>query len=368
MYISGGLSDTPSDERGIVTDFTKSLELAATRVVCLNLVKPDSKLMGVFSIPTTRVQEVIIAGVVDANVCFRGGMSNLQLMVTPLSVLSVLPPHGALQRLTRLTIYQNNGCYSAQRLTRVLGCTPQLRTLRLKNLIIEEHPTSEVTHTVSLPFLNHLELWGCNRKVAELLELPQKTSILVFFPDFLNDCLAPGFVENLAIAFLPPSFLKSTTLSLNIAPGGGKWTGVDLGVRWNTDGPHCNVRVQLGQNSHSTIHNAACVLACEIFRQLQSVVNLNIHISVLRLPVRLTRYLAGLRNLQILSITGEYMSQVVADMARADPNLLPGLRSVCLGQDLSLPASQAFEGWLASRERAGMPVERVVIPIDVDTV
>jgi len=366
MYISGGLSDTPPDKRGIVTEFMKSLELAATRVVCLNLVKPDSKLMGVWSIPTTCVQEVVIAGVVDKNACFRGDMSNLQRMIAPLSLLSLFPPHGALQNLTRLTIYQNDGRYSSRRLTGVLACSPQLRTLRLKNLTIQEHPASEVTHTVSLPLLNRLELLGCNRKVAELLELPQKTSIAVFFPDFLNDCLVPGSVERLAIAFLPPSFLKSTTLSLNIAPRGGKWTGVDLGIQWNADGPHCNASVQLGQNSHSVIRNAACVLACEIVRQLQSVVDLKIRISVPSLPVRLTRYLAELQKLRTLEVTGEYMSQVVAHLACVDPNLLPGLRSVCLGQDLSRPASQALGSWLASRERAGVPVERVVIPIDVD--
>ena len=364
LYVFGGLSDTPSDETGIAKNFKRGLQVAATRVIHLKLFDPDSELMGIWT-AAPRLQELIIFGVVDTTTCFRGDTSNLELMVAPLSTFSTLRSNSTLQKLTNLTIYQSNGRYTARHLAGILGCTPQLRILKLKNMAIESTP-SETTHTVSLPLLERLELFGCDRKVAELTELPLQSSISVSFPEFLNDCLVPGFVERVGVTYLPLSFLKSTTLSINVFAGENGRTNVKLNGHWAADGFHSNIHIQLGRGSQLTTRFASCLLACGIVRNLRSVVNLNIHVSIARLPMRLTQWLAGPPNLQNLKITGKYMSQVVRDLLHLDSGSLQSLQSIILERNISTPVVEALEGWLASREQMGVPVQRVFIPTNVD--
>lgn len=366
IYISGGLSDVPLDERKVVVDFLKHLSGAAARVVCLNLFKPDSDMVKVWSTPAPRIQEVAISGVTDANTTLRTEMPNLRSMITPLFIISVVPPSNTLQELTRLTICQSTGHYNLQQLLVFLRRAPRLRILKLKGMIIQDDETLAVATNISLPFLERLELLACNRKVVELLEIPPQTSISILFPDFLNDCLLPGFVERTAIAFIPSSFLKSTTLSLDVVIRGDGQTSVEVDSQETADGRQCHLRVQLGRGSSLAIRYGACLLAGGVIQHLQSVVNLNVHVSVARLPVRLTPWLAGFPELQILKITGKYMSQVIRDLPHVDVHALPGLQSIVLEQNLSRPAVRALQRWLASREQAGIPVERVLIPIDVD--
>ena len=365
IYTSGGLSDVLQNESEVAMEFAKHLGEAANRAVCLNLINPDSTMMEIWSTPAPCVREVVISGVADSSIEFRGDMPNLRLMVSPPSILPTTPKN-TLQDLTSLTI-ESNGQYSAPGLTGVLACTPQLRTLKLKNMINRKSWSPRGPGITSLPLLEHLEFFACSREIAETLEIPPKASISVFFPDFLNDCLLPGFIERTANTFLPRSFLASTTLSLNVIRGNGQ-SSVEANSNWTPGGPQCNIRVQLDRYSHLAIRYAACLLACEVVRHLQSVVNLTIHISVPQLPVRLTQWLTEFPKLENLEIKGKHMSQVLRDLLYIDINLLPSLQSMALEQGISVPASRALLGWLASREIAGVPVECVFIPIDVDAV
>jgi len=366
IYTSGGLSDVPQNETEVATEFAKRLRAATDRAVCLNLISPDSIMMEIWSTPAPNIREVVISGVAGSSVGFRGNMPNLRLMVSPPSVLPTAPPENMLRNLRSLTI-QSNGQYSAPRLTGILACTPHLRILNLKNMINQKSWSPRGPGITSLPLLEHLELSACSREIAEILKIPPRASVSVLFPDFLNDCLLPGFVERTANTFLPRSFFRYTALSLNVIRGDGQ-PSVEVNSHWTSGGPQCNIRIQLTRGSHLAIRYAVCLLACEVVRHLQSVVSLTIHISVPQLPVRFTQWLAGFPKLETLEIKGKHMSQVLRDLLYIDVNLLPSLQSMTLEQGISVPASRALQGWLVSRERAGVPVECVFIPIDVDAV
>lgn len=366
VFISGGFSDILPDKRRITVEFVKSLSRAAARVMCLNLSKPDSKMVEIWSTPAPRIREVSISGVMDANTSFRAEMPSLRSMVAPLSILSAVPVRNMLRELTSLTIYQNTGRYNLQQLAGFLRRAPRLRVLKLQNMIAQDGEALAAIGDVPLPLLERLELLACNRKIAELLEIPPQTSISVFFPDFLNDCLLPGFVERTATTFLPSSFLKSTTLSLTVAIRGDGRTNVEVSSREIAHDRHCHLRVQLGQGSHLAVRYAGCLLACGVVRHLSSVANLNIHVSVPKLPMRLTPWLTGFPELQTLRVTGKHMSQVLRDLMHVDAHALPSLQNMVLEQNLSRSVAQALQRWLASRKQAGVPVERIFIPIDVD--
>ena len=367
FYISGGLSKVPPDRRGIAKGFKESLQMAATRAACLNLLNPDSALMEVWS-AASHIREVMISGVVDTNVRFQGDTSSLQTIVTPLHLFSTPHPQNTLQQLTNLTLYQNSGRHRAQHLAEILGRTPQLRVLKIKNMVLEETSLSEVVRKVPVPVLERLELFACDRRITELLELPMQAPISVSFPaPSLEDCFAAGFVERSGARFLPVSFLRSATISLDVTARrlDGR-TSVELKGRWATNGFHCNIFIRFSRDSSSGTRLAAFLLVLGIVRDLDSVVNLNIHMSAARLPIRLTEWLTGFSNLQDLRITGDYTSRVVEDVLRYDASLLPDLQSITLDQNISHPTLKGLEDWLAFREQAGFPVQRVFIPINVD--
>jgi len=354
LYGHGGSTRSTKRTRKLARRLKEQLQAASDRIVSFHLIEPNPAMLRLWPASAPNLKEMVIRTRTSFPQIFSDEMPLLRSIVTP-----VINHHQFLmtQHLTSLILYPP---YTLEILLATLENTPMLRTLGLHGVFEDAYGDLP---RVLLPNLEELFLSDCYHPIIEFIGFPEHTRITVSVPDHLTSGLSWHNIDAASSSFIPPVFLRSSTLTI-IAKKVRHPTEVRF-VGQQTGGTYkCRVYIDLREGSSVEHRYGVCVYAMRMVRNMTSVSSLRFDAWV-SLPAKYTTFFKHFRNLKVLTLSGPFMCQILFDMVSAETDVVPLLERLVLDQKF-MPIYREFNNWLFSRERDGRQRSQTIEDSDSD--
>jgi len=354
LYGHGGSSRLSVCTRKLARRLKGQLLAASGRIVSFHIIKPNPRILRIWPSSAPNLKELIINTKTSFPLVFSDEMPLLRSLVTP-----VINHNRFLvaQHLTSLTLYPP---YTLETLLATLENTPMLRRLELRGIFELSHGDLP---RVLLPHLEDLSLSDCYHPVIGFIDFPAHARITVSVPDHLESGVSWGDIDIISSFYLPPTFLRSSTLTI-ITKEVRHPTEVRIVGQATGDEHQCHVYIDLEKGSNYDHRYGVCVYAMGMVRNMASVSSLRFNAEV-SFPARCTTLFKLFRHLKAITLSGPFMCPILLDLVSADVDTVPLLESLVLDQKF-MPLYRKFRDWLASREQAGRKVVEHLVPIEVD--
>lgn len=246
-----------------------------------------------------------------------------------------LPPSTTvLQGLLSLSFHLCDGAHTKQQLVGLLNQVPRLQILSINGSFKRDETDGSTSRTASLPNLRELRLLQCPRSFLDLLVFPSRTTVhLRLLPTYLPS--RNQSKRNAIIAeSVPPSFLRSSAISLIIDGIGPVSPTPKLDI-WHEDTPEgrrCSIYLTLDPEHRASDHKASLQLAAGVLKNAKSVEIVHIEVGFASLPISLVEWTLGFPNLRVFGLAGAHASQVLDDPLFPGVNQHPRLQAVTIGK------------------------------------
>ena len=321
LYGHGGSSKLNRHTRRLARELKKQLQAASRRIVSLHIIEPTQAMLRLWP-PTAPNLEVMA---IDTNApfpaLFRDDMPLLRSISTP-----VLNENQYLmgRNLTALAL---SPPYTMRKLLAILEDTPMLRRLELRKIL--ELGRDDLPR-VSLPHLEALFLSGCFHPVIGFIDFPPHVRIAITIPDHRGSGLSWRDVDALSAFYIPPAFLRSSTLRITTrevrSPTSFQIVGQATG-----NGHRCHVYIDLEKGSSVRHRHSVCVYAVGMVRNMTSVSNILFNALAFS-PPNFTPLLKRFGSLKLLTLTGPCLHPILLDLLSAGIDTFPSLERVVLDQ------------------------------------